>query len=301
MSSNPILSVNNILSFNGHGGKITSDDNQTFILPDNVYVLVPFGIGVDGVKKPDGSSSKQKTDDKFKGLDVCYGFPPPQAKGGNEQSFEDIIYGEPGKLQLTFDLNVDAKWYLYKPGNNVPNVNYFPWKSGGDSAAAAAATCDVVSKIYDSFVKDLMNECLNGTSSTNLNKKVCAYFVSDSTKTKKNEDKTTSEVLIDNKGNRHLKLKICGDEKSPTTTLKELAENCHNLVQFSRNYVKKNNSSGTYAGYEDDKIFPKSGYTDPIILLPFSCNSCGPGKDIALSHTNHGDDSVKSLSDIVRQ
>ena len=81
----------------------------------------------------------------------------------------------------------------------------------------------MVSKIYDPFVKDLMNECLKGTSAKELNNKVCAYFVSDSTKTKKNDQgKTTSEVLIDNKDNRHLKLKICGDGKSATTTLNDI-------------------------------------------------------------------------------
>ena len=303
MSSTPTLSVNNVLSFNGHGGKVISDGDKTFTLPDNVYVLVPFGIGVDDVKKPDGYGT-QKTDKNFKGLDVCYGFPPPQAKGVNEQSFEDIIYGEPGKLKLTFNngsSNVDAKWYLYKPGDNVPNVNYFPWKSSGDTAAPAAASCQVVSTKYDSFVKDLMNACLN--SSDVLNKKVCAYFVSDSTKTTKDDQgKTTSEVLTDNKDNRHLKLKICGDAKSATTTLKELAENCRDLVKFSKDFVLKNNGTGTtYDGYKDDNIFPKSGPTDPIILLPFSCNSCGPTDDIALSHTNAGDALVEPLSKIIAE
>jgi hypothetical protein len=303
MSSTSTLSVNNILSFNGHGGKVNSGKN-TFTLPENVYVLVPFGIGVDGIKKPDGSD-KQKTDEKFKGLDVCYGFPPPEAKNGIEQSFEDIIYSKDGKLKLTFDSNVDAKWYLYKPGDDVPNVNYYPWKSDGDPAAAAAASCEVVSTKYDDFVKDLMNECLKGTSSNELNKKVCAYFVSDSTKTTKDgSGKTTSAVLKDSAGNYHLKLKICGDGKSPTTTLQELAENCHKLVEFSRNFVKSKKSSGeTYEnGYDDNNIFPKSGPTDPIILLPFVCNSCDDAnKNMNLNHTNAGDTSVEPLSKIIAE
>ena len=38
-----------------------------------------------------------------------------------------------------------------------------------------------------------------------------------------------------------------------------MAENCHKLVQFSRDYVKSNQSTGqTYELYENDQIFPKS-------------------------------------------
>jgi O-acetyl-ADP-ribose deacetylase (regulator of RNase III) len=295
------LGVNNILSFNGHGGKISSDPDKTFELPDNVYVLVPFGIGVEGAKGLDGG--RKTTDDSFKGLDVCYGFPSPENKDGNPQSFEDIIYGDPGKLKITFSngsSNTDATWYLYKPGEQVPNVDYFPWKSG--DPAAAAATCENV-KNYDPFVSDLMKECLTGTTSNDLSKKVCALFVSDSTKTDTSKEKgSQSEVLTDKGGYRHLKLKICGDSTTKTTTLKELAENCHDLVNFSREFVKTKKTSGeTYDGYDDDKIFPKSGSNDPIILLPFSCNSCGDGtNNIALSHTNGGDAGLtKSLSDII--
>jgi len=306
MSSTPStkLGVNNILSFNGHGGKISSGENQTFELPDNVYVLVPFGIGVKDAKGLDGGL--KTTDDSFKGLDVCYGFPSPENKGVKPQSFEDIIYGDPGKLKLTFSndsSNTDATWYLYKPKEQVPNVEYFAWKDG-DAAAAAAATCENV-KNYDPFVSDLMKECLTGTTSNELNKKVCALFVSDSTKTDTSKEiGSQSEVLTDKDGYRHLKLKICGDPSKPTTTLKELAKNCHDLVNFSREFVKKKQNSGeTYKdeGYNDDNIFPKSNTADPIILLPFSCNSCGDGSNnIALNHTNEGDAELeKSLSEII--
>jgi O-acetyl-ADP-ribose deacetylase (regulator of RNase III) len=298
MSAPSTLSVNNILSFNGHGGK---DSGKTFILPKNVYVLVPFGLGVDGVKKPDGTST-QTTDENFKGLDVCYGFPSPQNKDGKPQSFEDIIYGKDGKLKLTFDSNVDAKWYLYKPDDVVPNVNYYPWKTGD----TAGVSCGYVSTKYDPFVSDLMKKCLS-SGSTKLNKNVCALFVSDSTKTQYETDGVTtksSEVLKDNdgKGNYHLKLKICGDDPNvATTTLEELASNCRKLVEFSRDYVKNKKSSGeTYeTGYEDDKIFPKSGTDDPIILLPFSCNSCDLSKDIELKNDTSDLTKVATLSEII--
>ena len=281
------LSVNNILSFNGHGGKITSGD-QTFTLPGNVYVLVPFGIDVDGVNKPNGSGT-QKTDTTFKGLDVCYTTPAPTPSA--KLTFEEIIYGKPGKIKFTFNPNVDAKWHLYKPGDQVPNVEYHSFNPSGDAAGGTAQSCNDVSTNYKSYISDLMNACLN--SGNVLNKKVCAYFVSKSD--------ALHDVFTDNTGNHHLKLKICGDGKSATTTLKELAENCHKLVEFSRNFVKTNSVTGqTYEGYEDDEIFPKSGTTDPIILLPFICNSCG--QDIQLNHnyTNDiTDESLKSLSDII--
>jgi len=269
MSASPSLSINNVLSFNGHGGKVTSGSNKTFTLPNNVYVLVPFGIGVD---LPSGQT-KNKTDNDFKGLDVCYGFPDPE---GKKQSFEEIIYGKDGKLKLTFknssSNDANATWHLYKPHDVVPNVNYFPWKDGD-----TGVSCDDVSNKYKNFVSHLMKHCLDSKSS------VCALFVSNSD--------TNHDVFTDNSGNYHLKLKICGDASKVITTLEELAENCHDLVNISRKFVKTKKKSGeTYDGYDDDKIFPKSNKTtDPIILLPFSCNSCGPGKDIDVNHTNAGD------------
>lgn len=288
MSSTSTLSVNNILSFNGHGGKVNSGKN-TFTLPENVYVLVPFGIGVDGIKKPDGSA-KQKTDEKFKGLNVCYTTPAPNTT----LTFEEIIYGVPGKLKFTFNSNVDAKWHLYKPKEQVPNVEYYSFKPS-DAAGGSAQNCDSVAKNYKSYIKDLMNACLSLKDNNNLNKKVCAYFVSKSD--------TPHNVFTDSAGNYHLKLKICGDGKSPTTTLQELAENCHKLVEFSRDFVKNNKSTGeTYEGYTDENIFPKSGTNDPIILLPFVCNSCNSGQDIQLSHNyinDNSDASLKPLSDII--
>jgi hypothetical protein len=286
-SSSPTLSVNNVLSFNGHGGKITG---SSFTLPENVYVLVPFGIGVEGAK--DSSGSTKKTDGSFKGLDVCYGFPDPE----DTQSFEEIIYGDPGKLKLTFGSDVDATWHLYKPHDVVPNINYFPWKD----ADKAGVSCGDVSSNYDAFVSDLMKHCLG--SSDILNNSVCALFVSDSTKTDTTADYgKRSGVFIDKYKNYHLKLKICGDNPNVvTTTLEELANNCHKLVEFSREFVKTKKKSGeTYDGYDDANIFPKSGTDDPIILLPFSCNSCDSGKDIAIDHTNAGDASAEPLSKII--
>ena len=282
------LSVNNILSFNGHGGKITSGD-QTFTLPGNVYVLVPFGIDVDGVNKPNGSGT-QKTDTTFKGLDVCYTTPAPTPSA--KLTFEEIIYGKPGKIKFTFNPNVDAKWHLYKPGDQVPNVEYHSFNPSGDAAGGTAQSCNDVSTNYKSYISDLMNACLN--SGNVLNKKVCAYFVSKSHE--------AHDVFTDSTGNYHLKLKICGDGTSATTTLKELAENCRDLVNFSRNFVKGKKSSGeTYeTGYDDNKIFPKSETDDPIILLPFICNSCG--QDIQLHHNYTNDNSeasLKPLSDII--
>jgi hypothetical protein len=294
MSSTSTLSVNNILSFNGHGRKITSGDDRTFKLPKNVYVLVPFGIGVDGVKKSDGSST-QKTYENFKGLDVCYTTPAPT---NTDLTFEEIMYDRQGKIKFTFnsnvDANVDAKWHLYKPGEQIPNVEYYSFKPS-DAAGGSAQNCDNVAINYNSYIKDLMNACLS-LKDDNLNKKVCAYFVSKSD--------TSHDVFTDSAGNYHLKLKICGDGKSQTTTLKELAENCHKLVEFSRNFVKSKKSSGeTYEkGYDDDNIFPKSGPNDPIILLPFVCNSCNSGQDIQLIHNyinDNSDASLKPLSDII--
>jgi hypothetical protein len=300
MSSTPPkqqIGINNVLSFNGHGGKVTG---KPFNLPigSNVYILVPFG---DGVDLPSGQT-KTKTDMNFKGLDVCYGFPKPDnTSSGKSQSFEEIIYGDPGKLKLTFNngstTGIDATWHLYRPGDDVPNVSYFAWKQNDKSANAVP--CDVVENEYDPFVSDLMKECRKSS------KNVCAYFVSDSTKTDTTADPgKRSGVFIDKDKNHHLKLKICGNSDAATTTLKDLAENCRDMVNFSREYVLKNNGeTQTYKGYTDENIFPKSGPTDPIILLPFSCNSGSlmtpPVTDIELFHTNAGDTSAKPLSKII--
>ena len=302
------IGVDNILSFNGHGGKgsgkpFTLDPNS------NVYILVPFGLGVE---LPAGSSLS-KTDGKYKGLDVCYTSFSPSSR-----SFEEIIYGNDGndgKLKLVFNdkksspQNVDAKWHLYKPGDEVPNVNYFAWKKG-DTAAPDTKTCGEVSTQYDSFISTIMTECLK-LGDDNLNKKVCAYFVSDSTKTKSGgPGKTTSDVFTDKAKNYHLKLKICGsgDDSAPTATLEELANNCRKLVNFSKEVVKKSQASSSssspspYAsGYDDANILPKSGLTDPIILMPFTCNSCitGTGTDIVLANDTSDLKDVATLSEII--
>jgi hypothetical protein len=299
----PPTGVNNILSFNGHGAKASG---KSFTLgPDsNVYILVPFGLDVE---LPPGQT-KTKTDTTFKGLDVCYtSFSPDSG------SFEEIIYSKDGKLKLVFNdkkspspQNVDAKWHLYKPGDVVPNVNYFAWKKG-DTAAPDTKTCNQVSDEYDSFISTIMKECLK-LGSDKLNKKVCALFVSDSKKTTISSDgKTTSAVLTDKGGYRHLKLKICGDDPdTATTTLEELAKNCRELVEFSRNVVKTSKASSDTAvssvyasGYDDANILPKSGKDDPIILMPFTCNSCNETTDIPLINYTSDLKDVATLSDII--
>lgn len=89
----PSLGVNNVLSFNGHGGK-ASTTSFTLDLNSNVYILVPFGLDVE---LPTGQT-KTKTDTTFKGLDVCYtSFSPGSG------SFEEIIYSKDGKLKLVFN------------------------------------------------------------------------------------------------------------------------------------------------------------------------------------------------------
>jgi O-acetyl-ADP-ribose deacetylase (regulator of RNase III) len=301
----PPIGVNNILSFNGHGAKasgkfFTLDPNS------NVYILVPFGIGVE---LPTGSKPS-KTDESHKGLDVCYTSFSPGAG-----SFEEIIYDKDGKLKLVFSdkkspssQNVDAKWHLYKPGDVVPNVNYFAWKKG-DTAATNAKTCKEVLNEYDTFISTIMKECLN-LGSDKLNKKVCALFVSDSKKTTISSDgKTTSSAVFeDDKKNYHLKLKICGsgDDTTPTTTLQELANNCRELVDFSKDVVKTSKTSSDSAvssvyasGYDDANILPKSGPTDPIILMPFTCNSCDSGNDIELKNDTSDLTKVATLSEII--
>jgi hypothetical protein len=298
----PSLGVNNILSFNGHGGK---DSGKSFTLDpnSNVYILVPFGLGVE---LPTGSKPS-KTDESHKGLDVCYTFPAPTA---TNLTFEEIIYGNPGKIKFTFGSNVDAKWYLYKPGEIVPNVEYYSWNpaggdpAGGDPAGGGAEDCDKVLSDYDHFVSDLMKDCMG--SSSDLRKKVCAYFVSDTLQKDPLKPKgNQSQVFIDSKGYRHLKLKICSSsiKGQPTTTLKDLAENCRELVNVSREYVTKNNKpKETYDGYNDDNIFPKSKSSDPIILLPFICNACTGVKNTQLEHSygsDGSDASLKPLSDII--
>lgn len=105
-----------------------------------------------------------------------------------------------------------------------------------------------------------------------------------------------------------MKLKICGDgdDTTPTTTLEELANNCHELVEFSRKVVKTSKASSDSAvnsvyadGYADDKIFPKSGKDDPIILMPFTCNSCNSGNDIELKNDTSDLTKVATLSEII--
>jgi hypothetical protein len=274
------LSTNNVLSFNCHGSKATG----SFTLPENVYVLVPFGVDVD-------LTGGSKTTISKKGLDISYTTPPSPAN----TTFEELMYGPIGKLLFNSSASSDTKWYLYQPKEEVPNVDYRPFGKG-DAAGGDAATCDHVSEGYDHFVSDLMNHCLR--SDTELNKKVCVYFVSDSTQTKDNPEKpgtTTSGVFKDQYDNSHLKLKVCGP-----TTLKELADNCHKLVKFSKDFIEesKKSDSQTYKAnpvYDVGKILPEDN--KPIILMPFACNA-GSSPTIPINYSNPTE-STEKLSDII--
>lgn len=98
-------------------------------------------------------------------------------------SFEEIIYSKDGKLKLVFNdkkstspQDVDAKWHLYKPGDVVPNVNYFAWKKG-DTGAINAKTCQEVSDKYDPFISTIMKVCLSSADGKLSKKYVLILFL----------------------------------------------------------------------------------------------------------------------------
>ena len=105
----------NVITINGHGKMLPPSNPKTpsFLLPWNVYVLVPHHAG----------------------LEASYTFPNSQARGGYERFM--YLPGPPFFHRLNFNYG----WKLYKAGEFMPNQGYSPFSIEDKAGPINGATC----------------------------------------------------------------------------------------------------------------------------------------------------------------
>lgn len=231
------LIMSYILTFNCHGQYSTNK----FRLPENIYVLVPSRMG----------------------LDHPYILLPPKNR---TDTFENIMYTtQTLKFQYqTKDGSFDSGWFLYKPGELVPNVSYSPFQE--DDEAGNASSCEHIAKHHQPYNSKRMQACLKNHTNS-----FCPLLVPINKQPYSAYQHTNNQKF-------HRKLKICG-----RTTLSDICNNIRTRLGNNDNIKGYHNSSE----FVSNNIVPHT--QSPIILIPFACNSNSGSNNINLHPIPNGE------------